>query len=600
MAIDSVKKSSRFLQGRRYTHSGSLDFQEAFTSVLDINANEVYVDQNLIPTASLPFSGSSQDQAIYSVSGSNVLKYYYRKKMTKSNLATVGTSEVWFFLDPFGTDTGIGSQVIDANQQVNFISPKYSTPALSNASTEDSVPGYKVKVFVSTNSSTPADGDAVSDNNFAFDYKTGVLEFSASAPASTGRYVYVTAYQYIGKTLASLSTSLTASYATTASYAINAGAGSGFPFSGSAVITGSLIVVNTSISESSTQPTIGQSLQGGKVAYILTASDAGYDANYYKGIIAADVDYQPSLGWGAPGTLTSATSSLIGYGQINTNKILAVAPYSPAASASDAYVTGGYSDWYLPSKDELQQLYNNSASIGGFDNTEYYWSSTEYDINQAYILYFGNNTWSTPVKDDIYAFRPVRSFSIAKTYTTNNTGNLTVSGSINVTNGITGSLQGTASYALTASYVLNVSGAGVPTGNDGEFQYKSGLSLLGSSNLSQSGSALVLSGSLTSKASPTVPVIDATPSTNVALYAASATASFPNFSGMIIFTNWSNSATTLAMCGGNQVNVQAFAGSFGNFGAWSYSSGTSAYVWTNTTGVNVSASFTAIKTKNSV
>ena len=37
----------------------------------------------------------------------------------------------------------------------------------------------------------------------------------------------------------------TASYAQTASYALNAGAGSGFPFSGSAVITGSLLVVPT-------------------------------------------------------------------------------------------------------------------------------------------------------------------------------------------------------------------------------------------------------------------------------------------------------------------------------------------------------------------
>ena len=54
MGIDSIKKSSRFLQGRRYTHDTYTDAQEAFTSVLDLNANEIYTDQILIPSSSLP------------------------------------------------------------------------------------------------------------------------------------------------------------------------------------------------------------------------------------------------------------------------------------------------------------------------------------------------------------------------------------------------------------------------------------------------------------------------------------------------------------------------------------------------------------------
>ena len=206
MGINSTSKSSRFLQGRRYTHDSYTDSQEAFTSVLDINANEVYTDQNLIPTSSLPFSGSSQSGSIYSVSGQNIMKYYYRIPMTKSNLVSGSANEVWFVLNPTGSSAGIGAQVIDTNQQTNFISPKYSIPTLGTSNAEDSPAGYGVKVFVSTNATTPSAGDQVSVNNYAFDYKTGVLQFATNAlSATTSNYVYISAYQYVGRSLATTS-----------------------------------------------------------------------------------------------------------------------------------------------------------------------------------------------------------------------------------------------------------------------------------------------------------------------------------------------------------------------------------------------------------
>jgi hypothetical protein len=158
--------------------------------VLDINSNEVYLDTNLIPSSGLPFSGSSQSGSIYSVGGQNVLKYYYRQKLTKSDL----NNEVWFFTLPTGSSSGIGAQLIDNGQQGNFVSPKYSVSSLTNANTEDATPGYGVKVLIDTIQQ--------SVNSYAFDYKTGVLQFSSSAAAPTGsQVVYVTAYQYIGRTL---------------------------------------------------------------------------------------------------------------------------------------------------------------------------------------------------------------------------------------------------------------------------------------------------------------------------------------------------------------------------------------------------------------
>lgn len=223
MSIDNSKKSSRLLQSRRYTHDGYTDGQEAFTSVLDINAAEVYTDQNLIPSSSLPFSGSGQSGTTYSVNGQSVLKYYYRQTMTKSNL----NNEVWFVVDPSGSSAGIGAQLIDANQKTSFISPKYSVPALANATTEDSPPGYLARVFITTTGSGVVSADQVSTNNYAFDYKTGVLQFSSSGVApSNSQYVSITANQYVGRTVAtnvpSASIAVSASYATTASYAANA------------------------------------------------------------------------------------------------------------------------------------------------------------------------------------------------------------------------------------------------------------------------------------------------------------------------------------------------------------------------------------------
>jgi len=189
-AINNTYKSARLLASRRYTHDTFTDAQEAFTSTLDINASEVYIDANLIPSSSLPYSGSSQSGSIYTVGSQTVMKYYYRHSLTKSDT----NNEVWFFLDPTGSAAGIGAQLIDANQKTGFISPKYSIPSLANANTEDATPGYGAKVLVA--------GIQSSVNNYVFDYKTGVLQWATTALAPTdGQSVTITAYRYIGRTL---------------------------------------------------------------------------------------------------------------------------------------------------------------------------------------------------------------------------------------------------------------------------------------------------------------------------------------------------------------------------------------------------------------
>ena len=199
--LDKEKKSSRLLASRRYTHETLTAAQESFTNVLDLQASEIYTQAGYIPSSDLPFSGSSQQASTHTVSGSSVLKYWYRQKLTKSNT----NNEVWFFLNPTGSDSGIGAQLIDDNQQVNFISPKYSLSSLATSTTEDATPGYLATLLksTSTDSGSLSGDDIVSTNNYTFDYKTGVVQFlNSSVDPTDSDYLYMTVYQYVGTTLA--------------------------------------------------------------------------------------------------------------------------------------------------------------------------------------------------------------------------------------------------------------------------------------------------------------------------------------------------------------------------------------------------------------
>tara|TARA_Y100001937_G_scaffold43203_1_gene61028 strand:+ start:110 stop:1330 length:1221 start_codon:yes stop_codon:yes gene_type:complete len=192
MAINLEKKSNRLLGNRRFTSADLNTSQEAFTDVLDIGADEIYTQTHLIPSSNLPFSGSTQ-----SGQTSGVLKYYCRQRLTRSNVA----NDVFFFMVPTGSTGGVTPQLIQDNQQTNFISPKYSVSSLANANTEDTTPGYGVKVFKSTSldSASLSSGDIVSTNDYQFDYKTGVLQFESALASNLE--VYMSVYQYVGKTL---------------------------------------------------------------------------------------------------------------------------------------------------------------------------------------------------------------------------------------------------------------------------------------------------------------------------------------------------------------------------------------------------------------
>ncbi|MBT3612376.1 MAG: DUF1566 domain-containing protein [Flavobacteriales bacterium] len=116
--------------------------------------------------------------------------------------------------------------------------------------------------------------------------------------------------------------------------------------------------------------------------------------------------------------MSGADGTAIGTGSQNTIDIVN-ANCSPntsgnsiAANICDTLTLGGYSDWYLPSKFELNEMYLNlhQQGLGGFAGN-YYWSSTEYDNNDAWVQNFTNGYQYFTIKFNFYfSVRAVRAF----------------------------------------------------------------------------------------------------------------------------------------------------------------------------------------------
>jgi hypothetical protein len=135
---------------------------------------------------------------------------------------------------------------------------------------------------------------------------------------------------------------------------------------------------------------IGESYGGGIVFYV-------YD-NGQHGLIAATADQSAGIRWyGGSNNNTCARGDGVGAGLKNTAIIIAnqgpVDGATFAARICNEYsvtVAGvTYGDWYLPSKHELNLLFQKKAVVGGFASN-HYWSSTEFDLSIACHQSFNN------------------------------------------------------------------------------------------------------------------------------------------------------------------------------------------------------------------
>jgi hypothetical protein len=136
---------------------------------------------------------------------------------------------------------------------------------------------------------------------------------------------------------------------------------------------------------------------GGTIFYVDTSgSFPGWD---YLEVAPFTAEWAGYIGWGeiGDGTPNLATSTAVGSGQNNTNIVIswltANGMSGMAAQLCDGLDFGGETDWFLPSKDELNLVYQNIVpSDGSFQNNGYYWSSSDYQSA-------GSRAWAQNLTD---------------------------------------------------------------------------------------------------------------------------------------------------------------------------------------------------------
>jgi len=106
--------------------------------------------------------------------------------------------------------------------------------------------------------------------------------------------------------------------------------------------------------------------------------------------------------------LSIQTLTAIGSGFRNTKMMLGTCTFG-AANMAASYNGGGKSDWFLPSKGELNALYSAKATIGGFQES-FYWTSFEASTGDAYYKHFQNGDENFRAKSENNYVRPVRAF----------------------------------------------------------------------------------------------------------------------------------------------------------------------------------------------
>ena len=158
---------------------------------------------------------------------------------------------------------------------------------------------------------------------------------------------------------------------------------------------------------------IGDTYEGGKVAYLMQPGDTTYNANVQHGLIVSLADQTDNANWTNASVIVSCKSGSVGLlkGSANTDSIIKYnpSPITTAASIARAHRGGNYADWYLPSKNELNILYINRFAIGGFANKTY-WSSSEQGNLNAWFQHFFNGGQYDAGKNSTNYVRAIRAF----------------------------------------------------------------------------------------------------------------------------------------------------------------------------------------------
>ena len=157
---------------------------------------------------------------------------------------------------------------------------------------------------------------------------------------------------------------------------------------------------------------IGDFHEGGVIFYL--------DETGESGLISSVADQGFNIEWGCPTAVDFGANGLeIGTGAQNTLDILdRCETQDIAADLCDKYENDGYEDWFLPSRDELDSLYQNREIVnetalknnGDVLKGGEYWSSSHNNINTVWRQNFVAGNQSSELKDEKNYVRAIRAF----------------------------------------------------------------------------------------------------------------------------------------------------------------------------------------------
>jgi hypothetical protein len=149
---------------------------------------------------------------------------------------------------------------------------------------------------------------------------------------------------------------------------------------------------------------IGQRYQGGFIFFIDTTNE--------HGLIVAETD-QGLAAWSPKVFELKGTKTKFGSGTENTKAMLNAG--SDPAKMCDTLHLGGFDDWYLPSKDEIKKIWESFKDSDTLDfrksiTKANYWTSSEYDKDYAWSIYFGSGVIGCGNKLNGCYVRAIRAF----------------------------------------------------------------------------------------------------------------------------------------------------------------------------------------------
>ena len=130
-------------------------------------------------------------------------------------------------------------------------------------------------------------------------------------------------------------------------------------------------------------------------------------------LFASTFEYEENLQWKITGTSTPDTTSVTD-GLANTNAMNNVDHPAAYYCATTMDGVGGFNDWYLPSKDELNFIYLNRHFLDNF-TAHAYWSSTENTSLYSWSQDFADGNQYQNAKTISKYVRPVRRLALKLT-----------------------------------------------------------------------------------------------------------------------------------------------------------------------------------------